>query len=291
MLARAIAPDRPVAAPEPVRVRAAAHAPTPAAPAVRTPPRSLGDYAAAHASATARVATGAGVIQCYTRERGRKVSEHANYLTDETGEIMVRPGDAVERSHDTHRTRRYRGVTYEIWEPDFDVIGDCVAAAEELMHGKQLKYGAPGISHFLDAPGKPEFGASDADNRKHGKASDLGDTASPAIGQAYVIVRQGFKRREARPQMHGATVVARDGIDNVTLETSAPLVGAVGANRVTPIYDMYESLVRRRRRAATFKTTYEGEYGADATVSVIAPTKPLKAAAKDTRPGVRWKPY
>ena len=266
------------------------------------PRRSVADYADANARAVDRVSSaraargtrgvaGGGVVQRYTNHAGRKLSEHGAYATDGTSEMLVNPGStAVERSRDTGRTARYNGIDYQIWEPAMDVIGDCVAAAEEIMHGQTLKYGAPGISHFRDAPGTPEFGASDASNRTEGAASDLDHNANPPIGEAYVIVRQTFRRNRARPQMHGAAVVAQDGIDNVTLEATAPLSGAIDPDRVTPVYDMYASL-RRRRQGKTFKTTYQGEYGKDATVSVIAPTRPLKRRARDSRPSLRWKPY
>lgn len=218
------------------------------------------------------VPAGRPVIQRYTSItdggfRG-KMSQHGRYVTGKNlSEIYVMAGSTVERSYNTGRTRNILGTEYVIWQPAFGVIGDCVAAMEELLHGRKLKYGVPDVSEYRDLKKgkKRTFGESDAQNRKRGKITDLGDKADPAIGQGYVIARQGTDRHLSLPQFHGAAVVAQDGEDNITLEASAPLQGAIPDHRVDGVYDMYGTLKKRQ----TFKSRYKAMYGKDATVSVV----------------------
>jgi hypothetical protein len=213
-------------------------------------------------------------VQRYTLNHdGSKTSEHGVYITHETGHVDALHGHNVDMSVQQGPV----GHGYIRWVPQFNVIGDCVAAMEEIMHGKKLKYGVPDASHYRDLSGKQSFGESDAKNRKRGRDSDLGHGADPGVGQSYLIARQGYKRNEARPQFHGAAVVAQDGSDNVTLEASAPLAGDIDERRVVPIYDMYGTGSKKRKQ--TFKSTYQAQYGKDATVSVLEPTKPLPKSA------------
>ena len=100
----------------------------------------------------------------------------------------------------------------------------------------------------------------------------MGTEADPSLLEGFLIARQGYKRKESRPQFHGATVVAQDGNDSVTLETSAPTSGAISRTRVDAVYDMYGSSKTKRQ---SFKHEFQAEYGSDATVSVIEPVKPL----------------
>ncbi len=212
------------------------------------------------------------VIQRYTSINTKgfrgKISQHGRYVTGkDLSEMYVFPGNNVERSYNTGRTRQILGTTYQIWKPSFLVIGDCVAAMEELLHGKKMKYGAPDLSEYRDLGGKKRkvFGESDSDNRKRGKVTDLGEGSDPKVGEGYVISRQGTDRHLSLPQFHGAAVVAQDGEDNITLEASAPLSGSIPDDRVHPVYDMYAVLKKRQ----SFKGRYKAMYGKDATVSVI----------------------
>lgn len=193
-------------------------------------------------------------------------------------EMYVVPGSpAVERSYNTGRTRTILGVTYEVWQPSFLVIGDCVAAMEEIMHGKKLKYGSPDMSEYRDLltkggkkPSKKRrmFGESDDDNRKRGKVSDMGEKAKPDLLQGYVIARQLTDRHLSLPQFHGAAVVAQDGDDNITLEATAPSSGSISPLRVAGVYDMYGQL-----KDQSFKEEYAATYGVDASVSVVKAVK------------------
>ena len=140
------------------------------------------------------------------------------------------------------------------------------------MHGKKLKYGVPDASEYRDlSPAKP-FGESDTKNRKRGRDTGRGHKADPARGEAYLITRQGHARDQVRPQFHGATVVAQDGADNITLEATAPPSGGISATRIPGVYDMYGTAKRLKQ---TFKTAYRAEYGKDATVSVLKAAKAL----------------
>lgn len=208
-----------------------------------------------------------------------KKSENGRYVTGtDLSEIYVLPGSTVERSQRTSRVFTIAKVNYEVWAPQFSVIEDCVAAMEEIMHGEKLKYGAPDLSEFRDVVSKGKkkrkstFGDSDAQNRKLGKETDLGEGADPGLLEGYVIARQSYKRDQERPQFHGAAVVAQDGDDNITLEATAPSSGPSSRGRVLPVYDMYS---RGKKRKQSFKIAFKGEYGKDATVSVVKAIKPL----------------
>ena len=228
------------------------------------------------------------IVQRYTEvTEGKfsgKRSQHKQYVTGhDLSEMYARPGKDVERSKKTGKIAVIGGLDYNIWEPSFEVIQDCVAAMEELMHGEKLKYGAPELSLFRDSKASPKFfGDSDDRNRKLGKETDLGPSANPDIMNAFLIARQKYKRDEARPQFHGATVVAQDGNDSVTLETTAPLSGSISKSRVAAVYDMYSS---SKSKAQSFKHTYQAEYGKDATVSVIEPVERLPVEAIDATSG------
>jgi len=194
-------------------------------------------------------------------------------------EMYVIPGNVVGNSYRTNEVATILGIDYEVWKPNFNVIEDCVACMEEILHGKKLKYGAPGVSEYRDPVGnnkKRKFGDSDSENRKRGKLTDLGEDADPGISEGYVIARQGYARDEERPQFHGAGVVAQDGHDDITLEATAPELGPIGRNRVQPVYDMYQ---RGKKGRKSFKYTYQAEYGKDATVSVIKPVMKLPKGA------------
>lgn len=237
----------------------------------------------------ARVAT-SSVIQRYTLVHDRKTgfrgkrSENGRYITGHNlSEVYVFPGNAVERSYRTQEVVTIEGTDYEVWKPSFNVIEDCVAAMEEILHGVKLKYGVPDASEYRDPIGtskkRKAFGESDERNRKRGKFTDLGEDANPGILEGYVIARQSYKRDEERPQFHGASVVAQDGNDDITLEATAPEQGEISPNRVQPVYDMYQ---RGKKGKKSFKYTYKAEYGKDATVSVVRPVKnlPKKAFAR-----------
>src|SRR5215204_786013 len=149
------------------------------------------------------------IIQRYTviKEHGYrwKVSENGVYATGKNlSEIYVQAGHTVERSTRTAERVDIQNQEYEVWVPEFNVIGDCVACMEEILHGQKLKYGVPDLSEFCDIdPQKPRlFGESDPKNRKRGRDSDEGYKAAPDVLEAYVIARQKYKRDQARPQFH-----------------------------------------------------------------------------------------
>ena len=221
------------------------------------------------------------ILQCYTVVtngdfRGKR-SDNGNYVTGEgLSEVYAKRGFGVERSHKTNEEVTILGEDYDVWEPDFPVIGDCVACMEEIMHGKQLKYGAPGLTAFRDSTSDTRpFGESDDLNRKHGTDTNTGAAANPAVLEGIVIVRQATDSEEELPQFHGAAVVARDGEDYITLETSAPESGPISRDRVYPVYDMYSGAQKKRERQS-FKAAHKRMYGKDATVSVVKPILPLR---------------
>jgi hypothetical protein len=258
--------------------RVAAPAPTPLAEALNARPAVVAQ------ARLAQTLSGRATVQRFERvKEGKfsgKISENEVYVTGNgLSEMYALPGHAVESSRNTGEEATIRGVDYDIWVPSFEVIQDCVAAAEELMHGQKMKYGAPDLSMFRDSAEDPRFfGESDARNRTLGMETNRSTAADPDLGEAFLIARQTYKRDEERPQFHGAPVVARDGGDYVTLESSAPLSGDISPDRVMPTYDMYGSNTRRRQ---TFKQQYQAEYGKDATVSVLEPSESLPEGATE----------
>lgn len=124
-----------------------------------------------------------------------KRSQYKQYVTGhDLSEMYARPGKDVERSKQTGETAVIDGLDYDIWEPSFEVIQDCVAAMEELMHGEKQKYGAPELSLFRDSAASPNFfGDSDDRNRELGKETDLGPSANPDIMNAFLIAQQQYK--------------------------------------------------------------------------------------------------
>lgn len=223
-------------------------------------------------------------VQRYTLVRdghfSGKKSQNGLYVTGENlSEIYVLPGANVERSYRTTEIATILKVDYEVWKPSLLVIEDCVAAMEEIMHGKKLKYGAPEVSEFRDLSSsgsskkrKITFGDSDKRSRELGKKTDLGEGADPGLLEGYVIARQGYKRDEELPQFHGAAVVAQDGQDDITLEATAPESGPSSRHRVAPVYDMYS---RNKKHKKSFKHRYKAHYGSDASVSVVKAVTPL----------------
>ena len=81
------------------------------------------------------------IVQRYTDvvddEFSGKRSQHGQYVTGhDLHEIYARPGKNVERSKKTGETAVIGRLDYDVWKPSFEVIQDCVAAMEELMHGE-----------------------------------------------------------------------------------------------------------------------------------------------------------
>ncbi len=107
------------------------------------------------------------------------------------------------------------------------VIQDCAHTAEEVMN--DFNPLASGGVNSQTATGGVPFGDSDSGNyaiAKKGASGHYGafnDDAAPSVGQAYVIIRKRPVRGES--DFHVAGVVAVDGPNTVTLETSADNTG------------------------------------------------------------------
>ncbi|HEY0026915.1 MAG TPA: DUF4157 domain-containing protein [Allosphingosinicella sp.] len=227
------------------------------------------------------------VVQRYTtgtvNQDNVKVSANRHYITYANDKSVMyslhQPPQqaAIPRSSaPTRPSITFEGLRYKAWEPQFQVIEDCVAAMEEIMIGQQIR---PDIertlSEFANSPQNSPlpFGRDPSSNVKYGAATREDAQANPEPGQGFVIVRQNM---ESGHPYHGAAVVAQDGPDHVTLETSAPPTGE-SSERVDAVYDMYGMTTGK-----SFFATYAvdrapkdsdddaaGKYGKDASVSVV----------------------
>ncbi len=161
-------------------------------------------------------------------------------------------------------------ITYDRYKPAIDVLEDCTHGMEEIMHGQQLNEGHD-VSDLIhpETGARSLWGESDALNVQRGAATDQDAEASPAVGQGYVIVRQSGDGTK----YHGAAVVAKDGPDDMTMETWRRVGADEDAPRVVPTYEMYG-----REGEQSFQHQWRETFGNDSTVSVAA-TRALPAGA------------
>ncbi|MEM8934263.1 MAG: hypothetical protein AAGE94_23930, partial [Acidobacteriota bacterium] len=107
------------------------------------------------------------------------------------------------------------------------------------------------------------FGQSDAQNQNIATGSwAAGQGTNPNVGEAYGITRTRLPNLGETPY-HIAAVVAKDGVDNVTLEADAGNQG-----QAAPIFDIYDTTPAATRinpLSLTFEETYQGTYGPPAT--------------------------
>ena len=76
------------------------------------------------------------------------------------------------------------------------------------------------------------FGHTYVQNMRIAKMAVKDEDANPNVGEAYAIVRMKHKNNTA--PYHIATVIAKDGNTNITMEADA------GADLTYPIFDMYD---------------------------------------------------
>ncbi|MDN5769186.1 MAG: hypothetical protein L0H96_25840 [Humibacillus sp.] len=109
---------------------------------------------------------------------------------------------------------------YSLGQP---VLKDCLHAAEEIINNQvdQLEHGGGIYSKITTNRGVEEFGESDELNRDRAKqyAGSKDVSASPDVGQAFVIVATTPNPSKKISQFHAGAVVGRDGDDCVVLET------------------------------------------------------------------------
>jgi hypothetical protein len=255
-----------------------------------------------------------GIIQCYGVAGGFKFSQNLHYATEspqdsmamyvcEDKAVLGSVVPAVPRLSQPQGTRtlqpagpssgaagaasaaassssaaaaRPNAITYRVHTPSIKVLQDCAHAMEEIMHQRQLNEGYV-VSEFVSTKSskRPAFGDTPEGNQRRGarKGIDQGTAANPVVGQGYVIVRQSGEGTAH----HGAAVVAKDGADDVTMETTREVADNEKPRRVDPTYDMYGRADAGQsfwHRWATKKG-----YGKEASVSVVTPKAALPAGA------------
>ncbi|MFF4381208.1 DUF4157 domain-containing protein [Kitasatospora sp. NPDC001547] len=160
----------------------------------------------------------------------------------------------------------YGGSRYFEYVPDGLFLADCAHTAEEVMHGRALKYAetdeeaaeAPVVSKFRgvtdDTGGDLLFGEGNEENiaaakkyagrRQGGMTQAPNHLESPEAGQAFVTVETSLDE-EGNPNnasgwpFHVAAVVAVDGGDRITLEQTASERDAKPGDGRQGIFDMY----------------------------------------------------
>ncbi|WP_263455621.1 DUF4157 domain-containing protein [Streptomyces sp. LS1784] len=159
----------------------------------------------------------------------------------------------------------YGGSQYFEYVPDGLFLADCAHTAEEVMHGRSLKYSeteqeaaeAPVVSKFRGITGDADedllFGEGNEENigaakkyagRRGGAGQGPNHLESPEVGQAFVTVETSLDK-EGNPNnasgwpFHVAAVVAVDGGDRITLEQTASERDAKPGDGRQGIFDMY----------------------------------------------------
>lgn len=204
--------------------------------------------------------------QLYTSAGGKKISAGANYYRKDADDekLFVKTGAALGARGGqivaTGATENYSGATYTAYHYYADdsggFVNDCLDLGEKLagstkVNSARAEFRAPGSG---GADGKL-FGHTDAQNTEIAKDSgwSQNEDANPAIGEAYAIaptVVPGGGDVDEAPY-HVAAVIAKDGIDNITLEADA------GTARSRPLFDMYDTQPSGTRVDKSSKTFHE----------------------------------
>jgi hypothetical protein len=237
---------------------------------VRALQRSAGNAATARLLRFTR-ASGPGK----PRSNGRyRVSQSGHYMVEpKTGSMWVHKAAAKPLSCKATGATHPQSADYEEYEPSMGFLNDCLHTAEEIVHGKQLAQQGDYTKAALTGE---NFGDSKAKNIKAAKnyetaATGLGlggkapvnDGASPAPGQAFVIVDTKPATNASGYPYHAAGVIARDGDDAVTMEMFASDADAMDIDRgdSPPAFEMYGP-------TATFHSTWSSVYAAPITIVI-----------------------
>jgi hypothetical protein len=182
------------------------------------------------------------------------VTANGNFLIPKAGlddfggskEIYVREGGeppdtgqvSLKKDPETYT---HNGVRYTRYTISGKVVADCLHTAEELMHNAKFNPNAGDVRSKVSRT-NTVFGDTHEGNIAASreiatleKGAHVNHSASPEVGQAYAVVRQGEPGVGESPY-HAATVVARDGKHTVTLETSAGTADGVRRNTSPKFY-------------------------------------------------------
>jgi hypothetical protein len=223
------------------------------------------------------IAAGGSAVQLYREEDGHRISENDLYMVDlgdptrllvhddaapPTGDLIIADGgDAPDG---------YQGYHYD---PDADFENDCLGLAENLARNIDQPSGRAEFRAVGDQGRETGrlFGHTDATNTSIASGAwGTDELANPDIGEAYSTARTRIVPDEV--PYHAATVVAKDGGDNVTLEADAG-----DPDLAVPVFDMYGTRTGDEMDAdddpqQTFHDRYRGMYstrGAPAHTGVL----------------------
>lgn len=213
-----------------------------------------------------------GQVQRYTEAGGEKRTDNDKYVVydDSDTNLYVGMGGAAPQPNNlivaTGRQRNVAGFQYAEYRYDTNrnFTNDCLTLAENLTRGTDVDSGRAELRATGDNPRGAErlFGQTDQQNRTIANGAwPLGQGANPNVGQAYAITRTRLPQVRETPY-HAAAVVAKDGVDNVTLEADA------GAQHAAPVFDIYDTTPAATRvnpMSMTFEERYQGTYGPPAT--------------------------
>ncbi|MFF0149448.1 eCIS core domain-containing protein [Amycolatopsis sulphurea] len=256
------------------------------------------------------------IVQCYREVKGTGgkiwcISDSAKYVflkdsgEEVTGILWVRKGSRNPRYFTTVKVQRPGDFPKEL-KGDYRscqrqqlFLADCLNSAEEVMYKKPL------LPHIDDksSPIKHKghiaskitwgtyetlryIGASNKENKKFAeeyrdarkkKPGKTDYTEAPRPGQAFLIVRLALPKGGESPY-HAAAVIAMDGRDRLTLETSAGTVDAKLGEGTEGILDIYEvdksGEMPPENEKCTFRGRYKKDYGKKSITVTIEPIKP-----------------
>lgn len=209
------------------------------------------------------------VAQRYAEAGSDKTSQNELYVVDSTTETILYVKDGAPPPRPTAlivangSQTQIDGEDYDQYhyDPSRNFTNDCLAFAENLARGTDVDSTRHGEFRAVgDRPGGADrlFGVTDAQNVDIAQGGWVeNEAANPAIGEAYATARPVMPIGGETPY-HIATVIAKDGSDNVTLEADAS-----DPQRVLPIFDMYDTVPPHTRTdpdSLTFHETYEDTY-------------------------------
>lgn len=183
-------------------------------------------------------------IQCYTEGSTYKTSDNRNFRTciDDTNLLDKKTGattsiDDLLVQIDTvsgYKRYRYNTTPYNRRTRQGNFVNDCGFFSDFLMTRNTTA-----LAEGYDSHVKAGTGTNDA--------------ANPLAGEAYFMQGNTEANIDLGCVHHQATVIAKDGGDNITCEANA------GARLTAPIFDMYGTAVAEE----TFHSRFKDNYGDD----------------------------
>jgi hypothetical protein len=215
-------------------------------------------------------------IQLYTDAGGEKRTENDKYVVyhsddDDQSKLYISQGAAPPLPANlivaTGQNKNIAGFNYAEYhyDPTRNFTNDCLTLAENLIRGVDQDSDRAELRATGDRPNGTDrlFGHTDKQNLSIATGTwNTGEATNPNIGEAYGITRTRQPNVGETPY-HIAAVVAKDGVDNVTLEADA---GNEGQD--APVFDIYDTTPAATRInpiSLTFEETYAQTYGPSAT--------------------------